>query len=227
MRRCVVFVGTLLLVVFAAGTARADSIPWISSGFYSITDSGDSYRFEVANQFGTATLTGSAASVAGITQLSCYICDPGATFAIGRHTVNPGPGAAGAAAMGTGTFSSGTQTNRMRVEGWLAFLADSITLPTTFSNAAINFDVPFSARVSFSGSDIDNPGGGVFARWRGAGMAHVSFMPTADGHWSNATGELLRFDFSNATPVPEPASMFLIGTGLAGLGCALRRKAQA
>ena len=70
-------------------------------------------------------------------------------------------------------------------------------------------------------------GGGVFARWMGAGVAHVSFSPTADGRWSNATGELLRFDFSNATPVPEPASMFLIGTGLAGLGCALRKKEKA
>ena len=227
MRRCVVFVGTLLLVVFAAGTARADSIPWITSGFYSITDSGDSYRFEVSTPLVTDTLTGSAASVAGISQLSCYICDPGATFAIGRHTLNPLPGASGAAAMGTGTFASGGLTKPMRVEGWLAFLADSITLPTTFSNAAIDFDVPFRARVSFAGFQLDGSGGGVFARWEGGGMAHVSFMPTADGHWSNAAGELLRFDFSNATPVPEPASMFLIGTGLAGLGCALRRKAQA
>jgi hypothetical protein len=154
--------------------------------------------------------------------MSCYICDPGDTFAIGRHTLNPTAGAAGAVDMGTATFISGSQTSHMRVEGWLAFLADSITLPA-LSNGAITFAVPFRARVSFSGDDIDHPGGGVFARWNGAGMAHVTFTPTADGHWSNATGELLRFDFSNATPVPEPASMFLIGTGLALLGAALRR----
>ena len=226
MRRCVVFVGSLLVCLLVASSARADSIPWITGGFYSITDSGDSYRFQVANPSGEDILSGSASSVAGISQLSCYICDPGATFTIGRHTVNPLPGASGAAAMGTGTFTSGGLTKNMRVEGWLAFLADSITLPA-LANADISFDVPFSARVSFSGSDIDNPGGGVFARWRGAGVAHVSFTQTADGRWSNTTGELLRFDFSNATPVPEPASMFLIGTGLAGLGCALRKREKA
>jgi PEP-CTERM motif len=223
MRRCVVFVGSVLVCLFMASSARADSIPWITSGFYSITDSGDSYRFDVVNPFGSASLTGSAASVAGISQLSCYICDPGETFAIGRHTLNPSPGASGAAAMGTGTFVSGGLSKPMRVEGWLTFLADSITLPA-LTGADISFDVPFRARVSFNGSDLNGDGGGVFARWQGAGMAHVTFTQTADGHWSNATGELLRFDFSNATPVPEPASMFLIGSGLAGLGCGLRKK---
>lgn len=226
MRKCVVFIGSVLLCLFTASPARADSIPWITSGFYSITDSGDSYRFQVVNPFGSASLTGSAASVAGISLLSCYICDPGDTFAIGRHTLNPRPGAAGAAAMGTGTFLSGSQSSQMRVEGWLAFLADSITLPA-FANADVSFDVPFRARVSFSGFNLDQSGAGVFARWQGAGMAHVSFTPTADGRWSNATGELLRFDFSNAAPVPEPASMFLIGTGLTALGCALRKREKA
>jgi PEP-CTERM motif len=230
MRRRVVVIVCLLLGLSVVRSASADPVSdstFIQSGFYSITDSGDSYRFEVFDHFGdfAVSLAGSAMSVAGISQMSCYICDPGATFAIGRHTANPTAGASGAVPMGTGTFVSNSQTTHMRVEGWLTFLADSITLPMTLGNAPITFDVPFRARVSFNGFDIDNPGGGVFARWTGAGTAHVSFAPTADGHWSNATGELLRFDFSNATPVPEPASMFLIGTGLAGLGCALRRKA--
>lgn len=222
-----VIIGSLLLAVCTAQSALADSmsIPWIQGGYYSITDSGDSYRFELFNSFQNfaVTLTGSAAAVAGVSQMTCSICDPGQTFAIGRHTLNPTVGASGAVDMGTATLVSGSQTNHYRVEGWLAFLADSITLPS-LGNSDISFDVPFRARVSFNGFDLDHPGGGVFARWAGAGIAHVNFSPTADGHWSNARGELLRFDFSNATPVPEPASMFLIGTGLAGLGFALRRK---
>jgi hypothetical protein len=208
-----------------ARSARADQMTWIQSGYYSITDQGDSYRFEVFNSFQNylVTVAGSAMSVAGISQISCSICDPGQTFAIGRSTANTQAGAAGAVPMGVATMTSGSQTNRYRLEGWLTFLADSVTLPA-WSAADLSFDVPFRARVSFNGFDLDQPGGGVFVRWNGAGTAHVTFTPTPDGRWANATGELLRFDFSNAAPVPEPASMVLIATGLLGVAGAIRRR---
>ena len=224
MRVRVVVVCSVLLGLCGVRAARADEMTWIQGGYYSISDHGDSYRFDVFNSFQNylVSVAGSALSVAGVSQMSCYVCDPGETFAIGRHTLNTAPGAAGAVAMGTATMVSGSQTNRYQLDGWLAFIADSITLPS-WSATEVSFDVPFRARVSFNGSDIDNPGGGVFVRWEGAGTAHVTFSPTSDGRWSNSTGELLRFDFSSAAPVPEPASMFLIGTGLAGLAAAKRR----
>jgi hypothetical protein len=223
MRRRVAMIGCAVLLLGSVNAAQAD--PMIIGGHYTIADSGDSYRFQLFNSFSNqdVVLSGSASSVAGISAMSCYICDPGDVFKIGRHTLNPLPGAAGAADMGTGTLTFGSQSNNYRLSGWLAFLADSITLPEAGSSS-ISFAIPFRARVSFEGEDIDHPGGGVFARWEGAGTAHVDFAPTADGRWDNSTGQLLRFEFSDAKPVPEPASMILLGTGLAGAVAARRRK---
>src|SRR5689334_22951843 len=223
MRRRVATIGCALLMLWTVTPAHAD--PLIIGGHYTITDSGDSYRFQLFNSFSNqdVVLTGFASSVAGISAMSCYICDPGEVFKIGRHTLNPLPGAAGAADMGTGTLTSGSQTNNYRLSGWLTFLADSITLPAAGSST-ISFAIPFRTRVSFEGEDIDHPGGGVFARWEGSGIAHVDFAPTSNGRWDNSTGELLRFEFSDTAPVPEPASMILLATGLAGVVAARRRK---
>jgi hypothetical protein len=210
------------LLLGSSRSAHAD--PVIVSGYYVIGSSGDLYQFNVPNPFVVnpgSLITGSASSVAGISQLTCLVCDPGQTYEIGRETQRDGfPGKTD---LGTGTELSGSFTREYAFSGWLTFLADPITLPAAGSSS-VSFAVPFAARVSLDGRDLNHPGGGIFTRWVGTGTAHVTFTPTGDGRWVNNGGEMLRFEFS-AEPVPEPATFVLIASGLAGIAAARRRRA--
>jgi hypothetical protein len=112
----------------------------------------------------------------------------------------------------------------LEVSGPLQFEALPIVLPPVdpdwFPGQGVDFVSPFSLMGHVSAFARDDPDRQLFrADLVGQGRARLSLVAWGDGY----TGPRYTYEFSAANPVPEPSTLFLIGTGAAVL---LARRAK-
>ena len=210
----------LALLLFAPVVARADAIA-ITSGFFTTSTPGPggsfrTYGFNFAGD--NLSLRGTepdGRSQNVSTTTPCFPCSPGQSFSISHpaslFTLSP-----------TATLVFNGQTYIGWANGPLNFVTEGFTVPTTGESVVtLTGHFTMTGSITFTPHLLGEPTDVPFAvsDVYGSGLVTVRLQQSFGGYWITN----IRYDFQ---PTPEPATLILLGSGIAGLAARQRRRSR-